>query len=152
MSLLFPSGGQSIGSFSISPSSEYSGLISFRVGWFDLAVHGTQKGLLQHHDVSALGHLLVYLFLAVLGLRCCGRLFSACGPVGAALPCSARASQRGGFSCCGTKASVDRLQQWQHADTAAAVHGLRGPMARGLSPEQGLDPCPLHWQADSHPL
>ena len=38
-------------SFSISPSSEYSGLISFRIGWFDLlAVHGTIKSLLQHHS------------------------------------------------------------------------------------------------------
>ena len=38
-------------SFSISPSSEYSGLISFRVGWFDLlAVQGTLKSLLQHHQ------------------------------------------------------------------------------------------------------
>ena len=36
-------------SFSISPSSEYSGLISFRIDWFDLlAVHGTLKCLLQH--------------------------------------------------------------------------------------------------------
>ena len=38
-------------SFSISPSSEYSGLISFRIDWFDLlAVHGTLKSLLQHHS------------------------------------------------------------------------------------------------------
>ena len=37
--------------FSISPSSEYSGLISFRIYWFDLfAVQGTLKGLLQHHN------------------------------------------------------------------------------------------------------
>ena len=36
-------------SFSISPSNEYSGLISFRVDWLDLlAVQGTLKGLLQH--------------------------------------------------------------------------------------------------------
>ena len=36
-------------SFSISPSNEYSGLISFRMDWFDLfAVHGTLKSLLQH--------------------------------------------------------------------------------------------------------
>ena len=35
--------------FSISPSSEFSGLISFRIDWFDfLAVQGTLKGLLQH--------------------------------------------------------------------------------------------------------
>ena len=38
-------------SFSISPSDEYSGLISFRIDWFDLlAVHGTLKSLLQHHN------------------------------------------------------------------------------------------------------
>ena len=38
-------------SFSISPSSDYSGLISFRIDWFDLlAVQGTLKGLLQHHS------------------------------------------------------------------------------------------------------
>ena len=38
-------------SFSISPSSEYSGLISFRTDWFELlAVQGTLKSLLQHHS------------------------------------------------------------------------------------------------------
>ena len=40
--------------FSISPSSEYSGLISFRIDWFDLlAVQGTLKSLLQHHSLKA---------------------------------------------------------------------------------------------------
>ena len=46
-------------SFSISPSNEYSGLISFRIDWFDLfAVQGTLKSLLQHHNSKAsfLGH------------------------------------------------------------------------------------------------
>ena len=38
-------------SFSISPSNEYSGLISFRIDWFDLlVVQGTLKSLLQHHS------------------------------------------------------------------------------------------------------
>ena len=42
-------------SFSISPSNEYSGLISFRMDWFDLlAVQGTFKSLLQHHSSKAL--------------------------------------------------------------------------------------------------
>ena len=42
-------------SFSISPSSEYSGLISFRIDWFDLlAVQGTLKSLLQHDNLKAL--------------------------------------------------------------------------------------------------
>ena len=40
-------------SFSISPSSEYSGLVSFRTDWFDLAVQGTLKSLLQHHSSKA---------------------------------------------------------------------------------------------------
>ena len=56
MSQLFTSGGQSIGdfSFSISPSNEYSGLISFRMDWLDLlTVQGTLKSLLQHHSSKA---------------------------------------------------------------------------------------------------
>ena len=41
-------------SFSISPSNEYSGLISFRMDWLDLlAVHETLKSLLQHHSLKA---------------------------------------------------------------------------------------------------
>ena len=41
-------------SFSISPFSEYSGLISFRIDWFDLlAALGTLKSLLQHHSLKA---------------------------------------------------------------------------------------------------
>ena len=41
-------------SFSISPSNEYSGLISFRMNWLDLlAVQGTPKSILQHHDSKA---------------------------------------------------------------------------------------------------
>ena len=41
-------------SFSVSPSNEYSGPISFRIDWFDvLAVQGTLKSLLQHHSSKA---------------------------------------------------------------------------------------------------
>ena len=54
MSQFFPSGGQSIGASSTSPSSEYSGLISFRIDWFDLpAVQGTLKSLPQYHSSKA---------------------------------------------------------------------------------------------------
>ena len=53
MSQFFASGGQ-IWSFSISLSNEYSGLISFRIDYFDLlAVQGTLKSLLQHHSTKA---------------------------------------------------------------------------------------------------
>ena len=55
MSQFFASGGQSIrASVSACPSNEYSGLISFRIDWFDLAVHGALEGLLQHHNLTAL--------------------------------------------------------------------------------------------------
>ena len=40
-------------SFSISPSNECSGLISFRIDWFDLAVQWTLNSLLQHHSSKA---------------------------------------------------------------------------------------------------
>ena len=54
MSQLYASGGQSIFSFNISPSNEYSGLISFRIDWLDLfAVQETLKSLLQHHSSKA---------------------------------------------------------------------------------------------------
>ena len=46
-------------SFNISSSNEYSGLISFKMGWLDLAVQGTLKSLFQHHSskTSILQHL-----------------------------------------------------------------------------------------------
>ena len=55
---VFASGGQSIGfSFSISPSNEYSGLISFRMDWFYLLaiqeLETTLKSCLQHHSSTA---------------------------------------------------------------------------------------------------
>ena len=51
MSQFFTSGDQSIG---VSASNEYSGLIPFRMDWFDLlAVQGTRKSLLQHHSSKA---------------------------------------------------------------------------------------------------
>ena len=40
-------------SFSLSHSNEYSGLISFRIDWFDLEVQGTLKSLLQYHNSKA---------------------------------------------------------------------------------------------------
>ena len=71
-------------SFSISPSNEYAGLISFRIDWYDLlAVQGTLKSLLQHHSLKASFlwcsafftvqrcFLKIIYFLAVLGLCYC---------------------------------------------------------------------------------
>ena len=55
MSQFFTSDGQNIGvSFSVSPSNQHLGLISFRMDWFDLlAVQGLLKSLLQHHSSKA---------------------------------------------------------------------------------------------------
>ena len=56
MSHFFASGGQSIGTFnfSINPSTEYSGLISFRMDWLDLLdIQGTLKSLVHHHSSKA---------------------------------------------------------------------------------------------------
>ena len=52
MSQFLSSGGLSTGvsSFTISPSDEYSGLISFRFDWFDLSVQGILKSILKHHS------------------------------------------------------------------------------------------------------
>ena len=51
-------------SFSISPSNEYPGLISFRIDWFDLlAVQGILKSLLQHHSSKSINSLALSLFL-----------------------------------------------------------------------------------------
>ena len=54
-------------SFSISPSNEYSGLISFRIHWFDLlAIQGTLKSLLQHYSSKASNLLCSVLFMVQL--------------------------------------------------------------------------------------
>ena len=55
MNQLFTSGGKYWSfSFSISPSNEYLGLISFKIDWFDLlTVQGALKSLLQHHNMKA---------------------------------------------------------------------------------------------------
>ena len=54
MNQFFVSSGQKYMSFSISPSNEYSGLISFRIDWFDLlAGQRTLKSLLQHNNSKA---------------------------------------------------------------------------------------------------
>ena len=66
MSQFFTPGGKSIG-FSISPSNEYSGLICFRIHWFDvLAVQGTLKSLLQNQFKSINSSMLSFLYTPTL--------------------------------------------------------------------------------------
>ena len=54
-------------SFSISPSNEYSGLVSFRIDWFVLlAIQGTLKSLLQHHSSKSINSLVSAFFIVQL--------------------------------------------------------------------------------------
>ena len=58
---------------------------------------------------------------------------------------SAQASRHSGFSCCGA-------QPLGSGTSVGAAHGLSCSMACGIFPDQGLNPCPLNWQANSYPL
>ena len=63
-------------SFSISPSNKHSGLISFRIDWFELlAVQGTLKSLMQHHGFGSISSLaLSFLYGPILtSIRDCGK-------------------------------------------------------------------------------
>ena len=86
--------------------------------------------------------LLIYLFLAALGLCCCAWVFSSCGEQGRFHSCGSRASQCGGFFCCRGQA----LGVWA---SVAEVLGLSCLEACGIFWEQGLNLCPLHRQADT---
>ena len=86
---------------------------------------------------------LIY-FLAVLGLRFCARAFSSCGERG-------HSSSR----CAGLSLSRPLLL-WstgsRRAGSVIVAHGPSCSVACGVFPDQGSNPCPLHWQADSQPL
>ena len=90
-------------------------------------------------------NLFIYLFLAVLGLRFCARPFSSC-------------SERGGHSssrCAGLSLSRPLLLRSTGSRRAGSVVVAHGPGCSatcGIFPDQGSNPCPLHWQADSQPL
>ena len=69
MSQFFTPSGKSI-SFSISPSNEYLGLISFRIHWFDLlAVQGTLKSLLQNQFKSINSSMLSFLYTTLISIH-----------------------------------------------------------------------------------
>ena len=75
--------------------------------------------------------------MAGLGLRFCARAFSSCGKWGPLFiavrrPLTIAASRRAG--------------------PAIVAHGPSRSAAYGILPDQGSNPCPLHWQADSQPL
>ena len=87
----------------------------------------------------------LFLFLAVLGLRVCARAFSSCGKRGP-LFIAVRGPLTVAASLCGAQAT-----QWR-AGSVVVAHGPSRSAACGIFPDQGSNPCPLHWQADSQPL
>ena len=110
-----------------------------------------------------------YLFLPALGLRCCTRAFSSCGEQGllfitvrgllialASLAAEHGLQARGlkqlwlaGFSSCGSQASVVVARGLQSTGSVVVAHRYSCAAACGIFPDQGPNPCPLHWQADS---
>ena len=83
------------------------------------------------------------LVLAGLGLRCCAG-FSLVSESGS------QASHCGGFACCqawalGCVASVAVVRRLQSTGSIVVAHGLSCPEACGIFPDQGSNPCLLHW-------
>ena len=82
--------------------------------------------------------------MAVLGLRFCARPFSSCsewGPLFIAV--------RGPLT---VAASPLRSTGSRRAGSVVVAHGPSCSTACGIFPDQGSNPCPLHWQADPQPL
>ena len=90
-------------------------------------------------------NLFIYLFLAVLGLRFCARALSSCGKWG----------PHSSSLCAGLSLSRPLLLRStgsRRAGSVAVAHGPSCSAACGIFPDEGSNPCPLHWQADSQPL
>ena len=82
--------------------------------------------------------------MAVLGLRFCARAFSSCGKRGP-LFIAVRGPLTIAASLVGSTGS-------RRAGSVVVAHGPSCSAARGIFPDQGSNPCALHWQADSQPL
>ena len=80
--------------------------------------------------------------MGVLGLRFCARAFSSCGKWGPLF-----IAVRGPLIITASLVAEHRLQMHRLSNC-----GSRASAACGILPDQGSNPCPLHWQADSQPL
>ena len=82
--------------------------------------------------------------MAALGLRFCVRAFSSCGKWGPLF-----IAVRGPLTIAASLVAEHRLQTRRLSNVA---HGPSCSVACGILLDQGSNPCPLHWQADSQPL
>ena len=81
--------------------------------------------------------------MAVLGLRFCARAFSSCGKRGPLF-----IAVRWPLTIAASPVAEHRLQTRRLSNCGSQAC----PAACGILPDQGSNPCPLHWQADSQPL
>ena len=101
--------------------------------------------------------ILFYFFLGgavlVLGLCCCAQVFSSCSRWGLLSSCAAGASCYSTCSYCGAHPGRAGFARGSMRVQRLCHTGLVGcPAACGIFPDQGLNLCSLHWQADSYPL
>ena len=82
--------------------------------------------------------------MAVLGLRFCARAFSSCGNRGPLF-----IAVRGPLTIAASPVAEHSLQMRRLSNCGSRAQPLRGMWD---PPRPGLNPCPLHWQADSQPL
>ena len=95
----------------------------------------------------------------MVSLCCCSQDFSSCGNHGVLSSLSAQPSHCAGFSRPGAQALVvvahglSSCVSWVlHSGSVVVVHGLKSLCSTWDLPRQGWKPCPLNWQANSHPL
>ena len=86
----------------------------------------------------------IYLFMAVLGLHFCARAFSSCGKRGPLF-----IVVRGPLTVAASLVAEHRLQTRRLSNCSSQASCS---VACGIFPNQGSNPCPPHWQADSQPL
>ena len=89
-------------------------------------------------------YLFIYLFMAVLGLRFCVGAFSSCGKRGPIFIAVRGLSP--------SRPLLLRSTGSRRAGSVVVAHGPSCSAACGILPDQGSNPRPLHWQADSQPL
>ena len=99
--------------------------------------------ILSNCDFFKKNYLFIYLFMAVLGLCFCARASSSCGKWGPLF-----IAVRGPLS----RPLLLRSTGSRCPGSVIVAHGPNCSAACGIFPDQGSNPCPLHWWADSQPL
>ena len=135
--------------------------------WARIATSWYKRESLFHTKlIQFLSFLNRYLLMTVLGLcsrtpafsscvACsCAPAFSSCVEQGLPSSCSSRASDFGGFSHFGARALGAPASAVGALRFSSCLNRFRTccPEMCGIVPDQGLNLCPLHWQADSQPL